>query len=90
MTALFYRRDPMVTGDRYRPTTLTRSQRTKKPEEAGFLVGATLAALHPIARHHHQIGSLWRQRLARANAAALARHAGRTEDEAALRDAFYL
>jgi len=60
MTALFYRRDPMVTGDRYRPTTLTRSQRTKKPEEAGFLVGATLAALHPIARHHHQSGSLWR------------------------------
>jgi len=62
----------------------------KTPEDAGFLAGATLAARHPMACHDHPIGSLWRQRLARANAAALARHAGRTEDEAALRDAFYL
>jgi Protein of unknown function (DUF1403) len=56
----------------------------------GFLAGAALAALHPTACHDHPIGGLWRQRLALANAAALARHAGRTEDEAALRDAFYL
>src|SRR5262245_61490397 len=62
----------------------------KTPEEAGFLAGAALAALHPIACHDHPIGALWRQRLALANAAVLARHAGRTEDEAALRDAWYL
>jgi hypothetical protein len=61
----------------------------KTPEEVGFLAGAALAALHPIACHDHPIGGLWRQRLALANAAALARHAGRTEDEA-LRDAWYL
>ena len=62
----------------------------KNPEDTGFLAGAALAALHPIACHDHPIGGLWRQRLALANAAALARHAGRTEDEAALRDAWYL
>ena len=62
----------------------------KTPEEAGFLAGAALAALHPIACHDHPIGVLWRQRLALVNAAALARHAGRSEDEAALRDAWYL
>jgi len=59
----------------------------KNPEETGFLAGAALAARHPIACHDHPIGVLWRQRLALANAAALARHAGRTEDEAALRPA---
>ena len=59
----------------------------KTPEEAGFLAGAALAALHPLACHDHPIGVLWRQRLALANGAALARHAGRTEDEAALRPA---
>src|SRR5215469_9345699 len=62
----------------------------KNPEETGFLAGAALAARHPIACHDHPIGVLWRQRLALVNAAALARHAGRSEDEAALRDAWYL
>jgi hypothetical protein len=60
---------------------------SKTPEETGFLAGATLAARHPMARHDHPIGALWRQRLALANAAVLARHAGRAEDEAALRPA---
>jgi Protein of unknown function (DUF1403) len=59
----------------------------KTPEETGFLAGAALAALHPIASHDHPIGVLWRQRLALANAAALARHAGGTEDAAVLRPA---
>jgi hypothetical protein len=63
---------------------------SKTPQDVDFLAGAALAALHPIACHDHPIGALWRQRLALANAAALARHAGRTEDEAALRDAWYL
>jgi Protein of unknown function (DUF1403) len=63
---------------------------SKTPQDVAFLAGAALAALHLIACHDHPIGVLWRQRLALANAAALARHAGRTEDEAALRDAWYL
>src|SRR5215471_13526908 len=63
---------------------------SKTPQDVGFLAGAAMAALHPIACHDHPIGVLWRQRLALANTAVLARHAGRTEDEAALRDAWYL
>jgi Protein of unknown function (DUF1403) len=72
------------------PTWARARSLPKNPEETGFLAGAALAALHPIACHDHPIGVLWRQRLALANAAVLARHAGRTEDEAALRDAWYL
>jgi Protein of unknown function (DUF1403) len=72
------------------PTWARARSLPKNPEETGFLAGAALAALHPIACHDHPIGVLWRQRLALASAAALARHAGRTEDEAALRDAWYL
>ncbi|WP_026605527.1 DUF1403 family protein [Methylocapsa acidiphila] len=62
----------------------------ESPGEAAFLAGAALAALHPIARAEHPLASLWRQRLALACAAAVARRGGRTEDEAALRDAWYL
>ena len=58
--------------------------------EAGFFAGAAFAALHPLACDEHPTGKLWRQRLALSNAASLARQAGRAEDEAALRDAFYL
>jgi hypothetical protein len=58
--------------------------------EAAFRAGAALAALNPIARAEHPLGGLWRQRLALANAAVLARQGGRTEDAAALRDAWYL
>lgn len=58
--------------------------------DAMFSAGAALAALHPIARSEHPLGLLWRQRLALANAAVLARQAGRAEDAAALRDAWYL
>ncbi len=59
-------------------------------DDVGFLAGAALAALHPIARHEHPLGTLWRQRLALGCAAALARQNGRTEDEATLRDHWYL
>jgi hypothetical protein len=55
-----------------------------------FLAGAALAAIHPIARSEHPLGLLWRHRLALADAAILARQGGRTEDETALRDAWYL
>lgn len=59
-------------------------------DDATFFAGAALAGIHPIARSEHPLGSLWRQRLSLSNAAMLARHGGRTEDEAALRDAWYL
>ena len=59
-------------------------------DDAMFLAGAALAAIHPIARSEHPLGSLWRHRLSLSNAAVLARQGGRTEDEAALRDAWYL
>lgn len=59
-------------------------------DDSGFFAGAALAAIHPIARNEHPLGQLWRQRLALASAAVLVGHAGRTEDEAALRDAWYL
>ncbi|WP_245286489.1 DUF1403 family protein [Bradyrhizobium sp. ARR65] len=58
--------------------------------EAVFYAGAALAALHPIARDEHPLGSLWRRRLALSCAAALARQGGRTDDEAVLRDHWYL
>ena len=57
--------------------------------DAGILAGAALAAIHPIARDEHPLGGLWRQRLALANAAVVARQAGRRENEAGLRDAWY-
>ena len=60
------------------------------PENAAFAAGAALAILHPIACADHPIGRLWRQRLALASAAALVRHAGRSEDAATLRDHCYL
>ena len=62
----------------------------KTTEDAVFLAGAALAAIHPIARSEHPLGGLWRQRLALLDAASLAQRAGRREDEAALRDAWYL
>lgn len=72
------------------PAWLRRRAPPETISEALFYAGAALAALHPIARDHHRLGRLWRQRLSLANAAALARYGGRTEDEAALRDAWYL
>ncbi|MGY3613917.1 hypothetical protein ACVJGD_000113 [Bradyrhizobium sp. USDA 10063] len=72
------------------PSWLRRRAPPDMAAEAVFYAGAALAALHPIARDAHPLGSLWRQRLALACAAALARQGGRTDDEAALRDHWYL
>ncbi|MFB9953008.1 DUF1403 family protein [Rhizobium puerariae] len=58
--------------------------------DAGYFAGAAFAALHPVARDEHPLGSLWRQRLALACTAALTRQQGRPEGEAALRDHWYL
>ena len=58
--------------------------------EAAFLAGAALARLDAIVRQNPPWAGVWRQRLALSAAAANVRRAGRTEDEAALRDAFHL
>ncbi|MFF2323976.1 DUF1403 family protein [Agrobacterium sp. NPDC058088] len=57
--------------------------------EAGFAAGSALSWLHALACDEHPIGSLWRQRLALSNAAALMPLLGRSEDEAGLRDAVF-
>jgi hypothetical protein len=58
--------------------------------EAAFLAGATLARLDTIVRENPSWAGVFRRRLALSAAAASARRAGRTEDEASLRDAFHL
>jgi hypothetical protein len=58
--------------------------------EAAFFAGAALARLDAIGRENPAWAGVWRQRLGLSAAAANVRRAGRTEDEAALRDAFHL
>lgn len=72
------------------PAVLRPKSEPEGPADAGFLAGSALAWLHAIACDEHPVGSLWRQRLALANAAALMPLLGRSEDEAALRDAVNL
>lgn len=64
--------------------------RVEGVEDALFCAGAALGAVHPIARGDHPLTQLWRQRLALTSAATIVRLQGRTEDEATLRDHFYL
>jgi len=63
---------------------------TESEAEAGFLAGAALARLDQIVRENPPWAGAWRQRLALRAAAASVRRAGRSEDEAALRDALHL
>ncbi len=58
--------------------------------EAAFLAGAALSRLDGIVMQNPPWAGVWRQRLALSAAAANVHRAGRTEDEAALRDAFHL
>src|SRR5271154_7109151 len=58
--------------------------------EAGFLAGAALARLDAVVRETPPWAGAWRLRLALAAATASVRRAGRSEDEAALRDALHL
>ncbi|MER8593470.1 DUF1403 family protein [Mesorhizobium sp. M1182] len=58
--------------------------------DAAFRAGAALSALDTLARTQAGWDGAWRQRLALRCAAASMRLAGRAEDEAALRDAWYL
>ncbi|MEZ5784566.1 MAG: DUF1403 family protein [Rhizobiaceae bacterium] len=63
---------------------------TPSDAEAVFQAGAALGALDSLARAQVSWAGAWRQRLALRCAAASMRLAGRAEDEAALRDAWYL
>lgn len=58
--------------------------------EAAFLAGAALTSLDILARADLPWAGAFRHRLALSAAAAAVRLAGRTEDERALRDAWYL
>ncbi|TIW10991.1 MAG: DUF1403 family protein, partial [Mesorhizobium sp.] len=58
--------------------------------DAAFQAGAALGALDGLARGQPAWAGAWRQRLALNCAAASMRLAGRAEDAAALRDAWYL
>lgn len=55
-------------------------------EDATFVVGGALAALHPIATNNHPLTKLWRQRLALSCAEEVVQQMGRAEDISALRD----
>ncbi|MER9826171.1 DUF1403 family protein [Mesorhizobium sp. M0115] len=59
-------------------------------EDIAIVAGAAIGALDALARREERWAGAWRQRLALGAAAATARQAGRTEDEAALRDAVLL
>lgn len=58
--------------------------------DAAFRAGAALGVLDTLARAQPAWANAWRQRLALSCAAASMRLAGRPEDAAALRDAWYL
>ena len=58
--------------------------------DAAFQAGAALASLDSLARAQPAWAGAWRQRLALRCAATSMRLAGRSEDEAALRDAWHL
>ena len=58
--------------------------------EAAFLAGAALSQLDAVVRENPPWAGVFRRRLALSAAAANVRRAGRSEDEARLRDAFHL
>ncbi|NGO55536.1 DUF1403 family protein [Allomesorhizobium camelthorni] len=58
--------------------------------DAAFCAGAALTSLDNLVRSEPLWAGAWRQRLALKCAASAVRLAGRSEDEAALRDAWYL
>lgn len=61
----------------------------KSDAEAAFLAGSALNSLDNLVRNAPPWAGAWRQRLALKCAAAAVALAGRTEDEAALRDAWH-
>jgi hypothetical protein len=63
---------------------------TRDACDAAFLAGAGLSTLDSVVRLDAPWAGVWRQRLALSAAAASTRIAGRREDEAQLRDAWFL
>lgn len=59
-------------------------------EDIAIAAGAAIGALDAVIRRQERWAGAWRQRLALSAAAVTAKHAGRVEDEAALRDAVLL
>ena len=64
--------------------------RPKRKPKPRFSPARRSVRLDAIVRENPAWAGVWRRRLALSAAAASARRAGRTEDEAALRDAFHL
>lgn len=62
----------------------------KEVGDVALVAGAAIGALDAVVRGREKWAGAWRQRLALTAAAATARQMGRTEDEAALRDAVLL
>lgn len=72
------------------PTWALPSGTIEHETEAAFCAGAALNSLDFLVHSNPAWAGAWRQRLALKCAAAAVRLAGRSEDEAALRDAWYL
>ena len=72
------------------PAWARAGQRARNGSRSRLSCRAALSRLDAIVRENPPWGGVWRQRLALSAAAASVRRAGRTEDEAALRDAFHL
>lgn len=64
--------------------------RIEDPVEAAFMAGSALNALDNLVRSEPEWNGAWRHRLALRAAAACMKLIGRSEDEAALRDAWLL
>jgi len=64
--------------------------RTEDPVEAAFMAGSALNALDNLVQEAPEWGAAWRHRLALKAASACMKLVGRSEDEAALRDAWLL
>jgi len=72
------------------PAWATPRARLDDPAEAAFVAGSALNALDNLARAEPEWSGAWRHRLALRAAAASMTLIGRSEDEAALRDAWLL
>jgi len=67
-----------------------RALATRDEADVAIVAGAAIASLDTVVRRQERWAGLWRQRLALDAAVASVRQAGRSEDEAALRDAVLL
>ena len=72
------------------PAWATPRARIEDPVEAAFMAGSALNALDNLVQAEPEWSGAWRHRLALKAASASMTLIGRTEDEAALRDAWLL